>query len=379
MLSTSCLKHYLNNIDMSTNNMNKNYTNMIKDVIVCSKLDKTLTKTMESIIIKNNDKEKSTNGLKMKEDLSAKPRHLIQVVNRRTGLSSDVIRVWEKRYQAVVSHRNDTNRRLYSDKDIDKLTLLKRAIAAGRRIGDVAALSYDDLFELVMGDESNAAVGYKRPSTGTIMELFDESISCIKEMNSWKLDNVLSNAVAILNTNDFLIEFIKPLSNYIQDECSRGSIRYAQEKMSKLCIRTCLNNLYLRLRSSKEDCPRLVIASLLSEHESLDTIMHLIVAQNVGWDITYIGNGVPHDEITYAATNVRAQLVVLAINNPRDIARKIYEIKHIRDNAEKTEDIILIGSQSNEYKQLTNQLNINITNDLTGFRLTLERLYSLIR
>ena len=76
---------------------------------------------MESIIIDNNESEKPTNGLQMKEDLSAKPRHLIQVVNRRTGLSSDVIRVWEKRYQAVVSHRNDTNRRLYSDKDIDKL------------------------------------------------------------------------------------------------------------------------------------------------------------------------------------------------------------------------------------------------------------------
>ena len=334
---------------------------------------------MENMIIENNGTEKSTSGLQMKEDLSAKPRHLIQVVNRRTGLSSDVIRVWEKRYQAVVSHRNDTNRRLYSDKDIDKLTLLKRAIAAGRRIGDVAGLSYDDLFELVMGDESNAAVGYKRPSTGTIMELFDESISCIKEMNSWKLDNVLSNAVAVLNTNDFLIEFIKPLSNYIQDECSRGSIRYAQEKMAKLCIRTCLNNLYLKLRSSKENCPRLIVASLLSEHESLDTIMHLIIAQNVGWDITYIGNGVPHDEISYAATSVRAQLVVLAINNSRDIARKIYEIKHIRDNAEKTEDIILIGSQCNDYKQLTTQLNINITSDLTSFRLTLERLYSLIR
>ena len=334
---------------------------------------------MESIIIDNKDTEKSRNNLQMKEDLSAKPRHLIQVVNRRTGLSSDVIRVWEKRYQAVVSHRNDTNRRLYSDKDIDKLTLLKRAIAAGRRIGDVASLSYDDLFELIMGDESNAAVGYKRPSTGAIMELFDESISCIKDMNSWKLDNVLSNAVAILNTNDFLIEFIKPLTNYIHDECSRGSIRYAQEKMSKLCIRTCLNNLYLSLRSSKEDCPRLVIASLLSEHESLDTIMHLIVAQNVGWDITYIGNSVPNDEISYAASRVKAQVVILAINNSRDIARKIYEIKHIRDNAEKTEDIILIGSQCNEYKQISNQLNINVCSDLTSFRITLERLYSLIR
>ena len=230
-----------------------------------------------------------------------------------------------------------------------------------------------------MGDESSASIGYKRPNTGTIMELFDESVSCIKEMNSWKLDNVLSNAVAVLSTNDLLIEFIKPLSNYIQDECSRGSIRYAQEKMSKLCIRTCLNNLYLKLRSSKEDCPRLVIASLLSEHEHLDTIMHMIVAQNIGWDLTYIGNGVHHDEITYAASSVNAQLVVLAINNPRDIARKIYEIKHIREHANKTEDIILIGSQCSEYKQLSNDFNINISSDLTSFRLTLERLYSLIR
>ena len=52
--------------------------------------------------------------------------------------------------------------------------------------------------------------------------------------------------------------------------------------------------------------------------------MHLIVAQNVGWDITYIGNSVPNDEISYAASRVKAQVVILAINNSRDIARKIY-------------------------------------------------------
>ena len=191
ILSVSCLQQYSNKIDMSIINMNKNYTNIKNDGTVCQIIDNTLTNTMENIIIRNNDKGKYKIRSKMKEDLAAKPRHLIQVVNRRTGLSSDVIRVWEKRYQAVISHRNETNRRLYSDKDIDKLTLLKRAIAAGRRIGDIAALPYDDLFELVMGDESNASIGYKRPSTGTIMELFDEAVSCIKEMNSWKLDNVL--------------------------------------------------------------------------------------------------------------------------------------------------------------------------------------------
>ena len=61
----------------------------------------------------------------MKGNLSKKPRHLIQVVARRTGTSSDVIRAWERRYNAVVSERTQTNRRLYTDDDIEKLTLLK--------------------------------------------------------------------------------------------------------------------------------------------------------------------------------------------------------------------------------------------------------------
>ena len=90
--------------------------------------------------------------------------------------------------------------------------------------------------------------------------------------------------------------------------------------------------------------------------------------------------------IAYLPVKIRAimgtalgRLLFKFSKSKRDIARKIYEIKHIRDNAEKTEDIILVGRQCNEFRQLTNQLNINIANDLTSFRLTLERLYSLIR
>ena len=52
-------------------------------------------------------------------------RHPIQVVSRRTGLSQDVIRVWERRYHAVTPERSPTNRRLYSDDDVRRLALLR--------------------------------------------------------------------------------------------------------------------------------------------------------------------------------------------------------------------------------------------------------------
>jgi len=57
--------------------------------------------------------------------------HPIQVVARRTGLSADVIRVWERRYSVVNPKRASNSRRLYSDEDVEKLNLLRRATSAG--------------------------------------------------------------------------------------------------------------------------------------------------------------------------------------------------------------------------------------------------------
>ena len=88
-------------------------------------------------------------------------RHPIQVVSRRTGLSQDVIRVWERRYHAVSPERSPTNRRLYSDEDIQRLALLRRATKGGRRIGDVAGLSDEQVQRIArdaQADPANLAI-----------------------------------------------------------------------------------------------------------------------------------------------------------------------------------------------------------------------------
>ena len=82
------------------------------------------------------------------------PIHPIQTVARRTGLTADVIRAWERRYRAVVPQRSETRRRLYSESDVERLLLLRRATLAGRRIGDVANMSTDELAPLVAADET---------------------------------------------------------------------------------------------------------------------------------------------------------------------------------------------------------------------------------
>lgn len=64
---------------------------------------------------------------------------------KMTGLTDHTIRVWERRYGAVVADRTANGRRRYTAADIEKLSLLKRLTDNGIAISQVAACGIDEL------------------------------------------------------------------------------------------------------------------------------------------------------------------------------------------------------------------------------------------
>ena len=85
-------------------------------------------------------------------------RHPIQVAARRSGLSQDTLRAWEKRYGVVEPARSGGRQRLYSDQDVERLRLLRSAVEEGRRISEVANLSAKELTALVLEDRAETPV-----------------------------------------------------------------------------------------------------------------------------------------------------------------------------------------------------------------------------
>ncbi|MGB0154720.1 MAG: MerR family transcriptional regulator [Verrucomicrobiales bacterium] len=81
----------------------------------------------------------------------------ISAVARITGLSSHVLRVWERRYGVVEPRRSDSKRRQYTQENVDRLILLKRLVDNGHAIGSVADLSMDQLVERVARLEESIA------------------------------------------------------------------------------------------------------------------------------------------------------------------------------------------------------------------------------
>jgi MerR family transcriptional regulator, light-induced transcriptional regulator len=71
----------------------------------------------------------------------------ISAVARLTGISSHVLRVWERRYGVVEPGRSDSKRRRYHQDDIRRLSLLKALVDNGHAISSVARLDTAQLEE----------------------------------------------------------------------------------------------------------------------------------------------------------------------------------------------------------------------------------------
>src|SRR5512141_1141494 len=71
--------------------------------------------------------------------------HRIHRVAKLTGLSKDVIRVWERRFGVLKPTRGANRYRNYSDEDVALLRYLKDQLDAGGSIGDLARLGREEL------------------------------------------------------------------------------------------------------------------------------------------------------------------------------------------------------------------------------------------
>src|SRR6185503_14583042 len=137
-------------------------------------------------------------------------RHPMRVVTRRTGLSAEILRVWERRYRVVAPARTQTGRRLYSDAEIERLHLLHRATLGGRTIGFVAALPNAALEELLRKDAEadlarpTRALAARTTTPFAAGQFITESLTALERLEPDTLGIVLHRAAIALPVIDFL-------------------------------------------------------------------------------------------------------------------------------------------------------------------------------
>jgi DNA-binding transcriptional MerR regulator len=81
----------------------------------------------------------------------------IAQVERETGLSKDVLRVWERRYGFPTPRRSEGGDRLYEPDQVERLRLIKRLMDQGLRPGRLFSLAADQLNDLAQVQHAGAA------------------------------------------------------------------------------------------------------------------------------------------------------------------------------------------------------------------------------
>ena len=73
----------------------------------------------------------------------------ISAVSRITGIPTDTLRAWERRYELVSPGRSGSAGRVYSRDDVQKLSLIKQLVDRGHAISNVASCSVEELNDLL--------------------------------------------------------------------------------------------------------------------------------------------------------------------------------------------------------------------------------------
>jgi len=302
-------------------------------------------------------------------------KYPIKVVSQMTGLSVHVIRAWEKRYNVVEPDRTDTNRRLYSEEDIQKLKLLNDALHLGHHIGGIANLSLLELKKLIPKESNNLSdiKNGMAPINSEILveEILSESLEAIKKYDSKKLESILLNASAKLTQPILIEELIIPLVYKVGDLWHSGEIRVANEHLASSVIRGFLYNL-LDSYSLNDSAPVMVTATPRGQEHELGALIAGVVAASSGWKVIYLGSNLPAEEIGAVVSHLKARVVALSIVYPNDDLHLKQELKKFKHLLPEVVSIIVGGRAANGYLDVLDEISAILVKDSRQLRLELE-------
>lgn len=312
--------------------------------------------------------------------LDSRPLHPIGLVSIRTGIPQDLLRAWERRYGAVVPARTDTGRRLYSDGDVRRFELLRSLVEAGRRIGDIAAMSDSELEELLAADSAAQPARASAPparsagrtngsrSPGQVVKL---ALDAVQAMEGGRLSAILAEASSEFSPPVLRRDVIAPILQMTGEHWRDGTFRIANEHLATSVVRSFLGAFRPQADAS---APCVVLSTPAGQRHELGALLAANAAFEVGWSPLYLGADLPAEEIAGAARTRAARAVGLSLVGPGHEAATHQELEKLRQLLPEKVPIIAGGAAADAYQPLLERLGVRRVHDLSAFQSILDAL-----
>jgi|GEM_PF-558686 len=286
----------------------------------------------------------------------------IKAVSKLTGIGIHTIRAWERRYSAISPKRSETNRRKYSEEEVNKLKLLARATKNGFNIGNIANLSIEKIEELIGKDvdtlEPNDVNVNKNSSNAEnkFDLLMDESITKIKNFDTEGMEKILSRSLIDNSKQTTILNFIIPLLEKVGELWAGGELRIMHEHFISSLLRTTLGT-FLERNSNSPNAPKLLTTTLPGFQHELGALIASILSLDAGWNSIFLGANLPSEEISASANQLKAHAILISLVYPNDEISVRTNIKNLRKYMGKDFPILVTGRSANAYKNIIEETN----------------------
>jgi len=298
-------------------------------------------------------------------------KYPIKVVSQMTGISEFVIRAWEKRYDAVIPSRTESNRRLYSEEDIEKLRLLNDAVQKGYNIGGIASLTINDLRSILNEKKSNNHKPLPSESIADVDSLLNSCIEAVKAYDGKELETLLLKASSKLSQPALIESLIVPLVYKLGELWHEGLIRVANEHLATAVIRSFLAKM-IDQNEPEENAPIIISATPRGQDHELGAMIVAVTAAPLGWKVIYLGPNLPVEEIASVADSLEAKVVALSIVYPGDDKQLKLDFQNLKKMMPENINIIVGGRASTGYLDVIDEIGATHVKDTRQLRVELD-------
>lgn len=300
-------------------------------------------------------------------------RYSIKIASERSGVSSHLIRMWEKRYGALSPERTETNRRLYSDENVERLSMLHECTQAGHRIGNVATLPTETLRQLSQESTDRIELDHTTPSADSLSATAQslppqivEAFKAVENMDVEALQSALDKASIELGYQGMLTKLIVPLMQNIGRLWCEGELTAAYEHFASSALRTYLLA-QVQSYSSSRSSPTIITVTPAGQLHEFGAVITAAAAGSAGWHVVHLGASLPAAEIAGAAIRADARMVAMSMVHPPDDPDLPAQLRMLRRLLPSRIGIIVGGRACESYSEYLEEIQAQVVGDIDSF------------
>ena len=305
-------------------------------------------------------------------------QYLISTVSKRSGVKSDLVRAWERRYQAVTPTRTAGGHRVYTDQDIARLKLLNQATNNGHSISQIAQFSLDDLKELLKNESGESTQPFISNTSACdrvflAEDYIEKCYATVLAFDAKALESHFENAIVELGSEAFIEFLLTPLLTLIGERWKTGELRPVHEHMTSAVIRS-LTYILRNNNPRSANAPRMIVSTPIGQLHELGALLAAIMAELKGWQVTYLDTNLPAEEIAAGVKYTHACALTISISFANDdhiVPKELRRLKKLIGN-----DVALIvgGRAAGHYEAVLNEVGVVNIQSYQHFKEILDEL-----